>query len=249
MRWTTAGAAALALLVAGCGYDRDERIGGGAAAGAATGAAVGALGGPPGMLAGAAIGGVAGGVTGATTSPQEVNLGRPLWDNPEVRTPLDSNNRRSSAAYRGSARGGSYAMAQSDPAVRRAQRELAQRGFDPGPVDGIWGPQTARATEDFQRANSLGTTGRLDSATMQALNSSGTGTASQARDRAYMGGGAVNTGSGAAGTGSTMGGGAAGGTSAGSTGPAAPTTPSTGPGGTSNVGSGNQPATGGTSNR
>ncbi len=74
----------LALLAA-CGQGPQERTTGGAAAGAATGAGVGALGGPVGALAGAAIGGGAGAVTGATTTPQQVNLGAPPWQNPNAR--------------------------------------------------------------------------------------------------------------------------------------------------------------------
>ncbi len=76
----------LGLLV-GCGTNPQERTTGGAAAGAATGAAVGALGGPPGMAVGALVGGGAGAVTGATTSPKDVNLGKPPWTNPDTRVP------------------------------------------------------------------------------------------------------------------------------------------------------------------
>ena len=77
---------ALALLAA-CGTEHGERTGGGAAAGAATGAGIGALGGPVGALAGGAIGAGAGAVTGATTSPSQLNLGAPPWDNPQARVP------------------------------------------------------------------------------------------------------------------------------------------------------------------
>ncbi len=70
--------ASLSLLAA-CGNRQPERTTGGAAAGAGTGAAVGALAGPPGMAAGAAIGAAAGGGTGAATSPDTVNLGKPVW--------------------------------------------------------------------------------------------------------------------------------------------------------------------------
>jgi hypothetical protein len=77
---------ALGVLTA-CGTTPKERTTGGAAAGAATGAAVGALAGPPGILAGAVIGGGAGAVTGATTSPSQVNLGKPPWTNPQTRVP------------------------------------------------------------------------------------------------------------------------------------------------------------------
>ncbi len=74
-------------LLAACGQRPQERTTGGAAAGAATGAAVGALAGPPGMAVGALVGGGAGAATGAMTSPNEVNLGKPPWTNPETRVP------------------------------------------------------------------------------------------------------------------------------------------------------------------
>ena len=73
--------------LAACGTQPKERAEGGGAAGAATGAAVGALAGPPGMVAGALIGGGAGAATGAATSPQQVNLGKPPWTNPNARVP------------------------------------------------------------------------------------------------------------------------------------------------------------------
>ena len=74
-------------MLAGCGSNPKERTTGGAAAGAATGAGIGALGGPVGVLAGAAIGGGAGAVTGAATSPSQVNLGKPPWNQPGTTVP------------------------------------------------------------------------------------------------------------------------------------------------------------------
>ncbi len=74
-------------LLAACGERPGERASGGAAAGAATGAAVGALAGPPGVAVGALVGGGAGAATGAATSPNQVNLGKPPWTNPETRVP------------------------------------------------------------------------------------------------------------------------------------------------------------------
>lgn len=89
------GVVLLAAALGACGTDRSERVQGGAAAGAATGAGVGALGGPPGAVVGGVIGGAAGAVTGATTDPSDVNLGRPVWSNPETRVnPPDNNPRR-----------------------------------------------------------------------------------------------------------------------------------------------------------
>jgi phage tail tape-measure protein len=68
---------AVTLLASGCGPREPERVQGGAAAGAAAGATVGLIGGPIGVVAGAVIGGGAGALTGATTSPRQVDLGRP----------------------------------------------------------------------------------------------------------------------------------------------------------------------------
>ncbi|WP_439598847.1 peptidoglycan-binding domain-containing protein [Falsiroseomonas sp.] len=179
------GAAALSLMVAACGTDPNERVTGGAAAGAATGAGVGALGGPVGALAGAAIGGGAGAVTGATTSPRDVNLGRPVWNNPETRLPGDNTSGRASMSG----------------STRQVQDALNQRGYSVGSADGVMGPRTRAALRDFQRANNLSATGRADSATLAALNVSG-GSAQAARparanpNAAYMGGGAVGGSSG-----------------------------------------------------
>lgn len=152
----------LALVLAGCGQTTSERTTGGAAAGAATGAGVGALSGPVGALAGAAIGAGAGAVAGATTSPQDVNLGRPPWTNPEARVPGgDSGTRVARRGGRGS------------ESVREAQQALSGRGFDAGQADGVWGAQSARAARDFQRANNLAESGRLDMATRDALRAGG----------------------------------------------------------------------------
>ena len=152
-----AGLMALGLLAA-CGTNPQERVTGGAAAGAATGAGIGALGGPAGALAGAAIGGGAGAVTGAATSPSEVNLGRPLWNDPEVRVPGDS---RSTATRRAAPR--------SDTRTRDVQQALSRQGYDVGAIDGVNGPRTREALSDWQRRNNLPVTGTADARTMAAL--------------------------------------------------------------------------------
>lgn len=46
-------------------------------------------------------------------------------------------------------------VAPSADAVRRVQAELAVRGFNPGPIDGIMGPRTDRALRTFQRDEGL----------------------------------------------------------------------------------------------
>ncbi|HEY6745479.1 MAG TPA: peptidoglycan-binding protein, partial [Mycobacteriales bacterium] len=54
-------------------------------------------------------------------------------------------------------------------ADRRAALELSAAGFDPGPRDGRFGPRTAAALKDFQRAEGLDPTGRTDLETATAL--------------------------------------------------------------------------------
>ncbi|HKZ07220.1 MAG TPA: BON domain-containing protein [Methylomirabilota bacterium] len=53
--------------------------------------------------------------------------------------------------------------------VRLAQERLKHKGFDPGPIDGIWGPRTAAAVAEFQRKEGLTVTSRLDADTLGKL--------------------------------------------------------------------------------
>jgi hypothetical protein len=73
-------AAAVLLGLAGCGSNEPDRLSGGTAGGAATGAAIGLIGGPIGVVLGAGIGAGVGAMTSTNTTPQQVNLGKPLWD-------------------------------------------------------------------------------------------------------------------------------------------------------------------------
>lgn len=57
--------------------------------------------------------------------------------------------------------------AQAD--VRDAQEKLKEKGYDPGPIDGVWGPRTAAAVRDYQRAEKLTMTSRLDQETAAKL--------------------------------------------------------------------------------
>lgn len=51
--------------------------------------------------------------------------------------------------------------AQNDPASRAAQEALAALGFDPGAVDGVWGPRSGAALLAFQAAAGLEATDGL----------------------------------------------------------------------------------------
>lgn len=60
------------LALAGCGTQMGDRLASGAAIGAGAGAIAGGVGAIPGAIVGAAVGGL--------TSPDQVNLGDPVWD-------------------------------------------------------------------------------------------------------------------------------------------------------------------------
>jgi hyperosmotically inducible periplasmic protein len=59
--------------------------------------------------------------------------------------------------------------AQVQPDVRAAQEKLRDKGYNPGPIDGIWGPRTAAAVSAYQRKENLTVTNRLDTETLGKL--------------------------------------------------------------------------------
>lgn len=65
-------AAGAAALLAGCGTQVGDRMASGAAIGAGAGVVAGGVGAIPGAVIGAAVGGL--------TSPDQVNLGKPVWE-------------------------------------------------------------------------------------------------------------------------------------------------------------------------
>ena len=60
-------------------------------------------------------------------------------------------------------------LAQGSDTVRNAQQALKDKGFDPGPVDGIMGPRTHAAIRSYQDKNSLEADGRLGPQTLGSL--------------------------------------------------------------------------------
>ncbi len=58
--------------------------------------------------------------------------------------------------------------------VKAVQQALKDKGHDPGPVDGRLGPKTRTALKEFQKAEGLQETGRLDRETMAKLGVEGT---------------------------------------------------------------------------
>ena len=57
----------------------------------------------------------------------------------------------------------------SDATVRNAQVALNDNGYDAGPADGRFGPNTQSAVRRFQADHGLAQTGTLDSSTLSAL--------------------------------------------------------------------------------
>ncbi|MXW92355.1 MAG: peptidoglycan-binding protein [Rhodospirillaceae bacterium] len=53
--------------------------------------------------------------------------------------------------------------------VRRVQQLLLDKGYEPGPVDGLWGPRTASALAAFQLENGLDSDGVLGPKTLDKL--------------------------------------------------------------------------------
>lgn len=59
--------------------------------------------------------------------------------------------------------------AQGSDQIRAEQQALKDKGFDPGPVDGINGPRTRAALREFQQKQNLQEDGRLGPQTRDAL--------------------------------------------------------------------------------
>ena len=57
----------------------------------------------------------------------------------------------------------------ADDLVKRAQQAMVDKGIDPGPVDGFWGPRTKNGVMEFQKKEGLTVNGRLDEATKKRL--------------------------------------------------------------------------------
>ena len=63
------------------------------------------------------------------------------------------------------ARGAGYRPPAGSPRVRMLQERLRGAGFNPGPVDGVFGPRTQAAVERLQQAGGLSADGRARSLT------------------------------------------------------------------------------------
>ena len=70
--------------------------------------------------------------------------------------------------------------------IRKVQEILKSEGFYTGPVDGIVGPSTRSALQEYQRQHNLLITGRIDEQTIQSMNLSITPkTGTEAREEGH----------------------------------------------------------------
>ena len=69
-----------------------------------------------------------------------------------------------------SRRSGSRAAGQGN--IKQIQEALKDKGFDPGPIDGVMGQKTQEALRSFQQSKNLKVTGRVDSETARELGAS-----------------------------------------------------------------------------
>ncbi|RLB91912.1 MAG: hypothetical protein DRH26_07290 [Deltaproteobacteria bacterium] len=53
--------------------------------------------------------------------------------------------------------------------VKKVQNVLIKKGYDPGVIDGLWGPKTRSAIRLFQRDNGLTPTHYLNNETLTLL--------------------------------------------------------------------------------
>ncbi len=66
----------------------------------------------------------------------------------------------------------SYRSAQQQPTPERykeIQQALADKGYYHGPVNGVWGPESAGALKQFQRDQNIDDDGKIDSLSLIAL--------------------------------------------------------------------------------
>lgn len=60
-------------------------------------------------------------------------------------------------------------LAQGSQDVRHVQQALSNKGFNPGQIDGVYGPHTANALRQYQRKEDLKVTGHMDASTLSSL--------------------------------------------------------------------------------
>jgi osmotically inducible lipoprotein OsmB len=169
-------ASAAALLLAGCGTSTLDRAESGAVIGAATGAVVGGLAGGVAAPIGAAVGAGVGATAGAVTDANTVNLGPPLWQRGGENQSVSASPQSTTASAApqepsrtGSERAGDLRSRIGEDTIKAVQSKMRTAGLYKGQVDGIVGPKTRDAVEQYQSQAGLQQSGRLDQRTLAKL--------------------------------------------------------------------------------
>ncbi len=157
------GCAILTLIggLAACGTTPEERGITGAGLGAAAGAIIGAVTGLS-VLEASLIGSGIGGATGLLTDEGTLNLGRPIWETLGLFSSSDGASQTS------------WTEPTNSTSVAQAQTTLQRLGYWPGPVDGIMGPMTRSAIEEYQFDKGLSVDGRLTASLSDRLSTEAT---------------------------------------------------------------------------
>ena len=69
----------------------------------------------------------------------------------------------------------------ADSMTRMVQEALTEKGFDPGPIDGMWGSRTKSAVMKFQESAGLSANGQIDGPTKSGLLGSASASKSMAK--------------------------------------------------------------------
>ncbi len=145
--------------LAGCGTTTQDRGLSGAGIGASAGAIIGAVTGLS-VVEGVVLGAVGGGLTGALTKPSQVNMGDPAW-------------KKSSTTQNAPVTEGAPQAVAAQPSLNQAvtnlQSQLAARGYDPGPIDGMMGERTRAAIRAYQRDRQMPVDGQVSQALVASL--------------------------------------------------------------------------------
>lgn len=100
------------------------------------------------------------GLSGALTKPSQVNMGDPAWKNSAAA--------QSAAVIQGTPQAVA-AQPSLNQAVTHLQSQLAARGYDPGPIDGMMGERTRAAIRAYQRDRQMPVDGQVSQALVASL--------------------------------------------------------------------------------
>ena len=69
----------------------------------------------------------------------------------------------------GEAFAGGFRRSWPQNVVRELQKRLKELGFEPGPIDGLYGPKTEKAIRAYQKSHGLVQTGRISTRLLNSL--------------------------------------------------------------------------------